>query len=102
MTTTEVIGKMQEQTLDTVVKSQQAVVDAVSAWSNSVQRLGAQIPAPPKVDGVPTAQQAIESTFDFSRKLLDAQHQFVTNLLAATAPATKPVDKIAADARKKA
>jgi len=102
MTTTEVINKVQQETLDTVVKSQQAVVDAVSVWSKSVQRLGAQIPALPKVDGVPTAEQAVESTFDFTRKLIDAQHKFATNLLAATASATKPVDRIAAEARKKA
>jgi hypothetical protein len=91
VTTTEVISKIQEETLDGVVKSQQAVVDAVSAWSKSVQRLGAQLPVPPRAEGAPTPEEVLETSFDFTQKLFDAQRDFARNLLAATAPATKAV-----------
>ena len=75
----EVTQKSQEQFLDAVRESQQAVVDAVAAWSQTVQGFSAQLPTP---------EQVIDNTFDIVEKLVASQREFARNLVAATTPAT--------------
>jgi hypothetical protein len=86
--TMNVIAKAQEETLAGVRRSQEAVIEVVGAWSKAVKRLGNELPAP-KVEGFPTPQQAVESSFDFAQKLLDAQRDFATSLLKAAEPASR-------------
>jgi hypothetical protein len=90
-TTTDAITKLQEQTLENIAKSQKAVVDAVSAWASGVQKMGVEVPTWPDVEGVPTPEEAVRNTFDFTRRLLDAQRDFALDVIRAAAPATKPV-----------
>jgi hypothetical protein len=82
------IAKAQEETLASVRRSQEAVVEAVGAWSKAVKRFGDELPAP-KLEGFPTPEQAVESSFDFAQKLLDAQRDFATSLLKAAEPASR-------------
>jgi hypothetical protein len=82
--TLDALKQLQEQTLETIVTSQKAVVDAVGEWSSSAQKLGSSFPAVPKVEGVPTAEQLLVTSFDFAQKVLDAQREFAKNLLAAS------------------
>jgi hypothetical protein len=88
--TTDAITRLQEQTLENVAKSQKAIVDSVSAWASAVQKTGAELPAWPQVEGVPSPEEAVQSTFDFTRRLLEAQREFTLELLRAAAPATRP------------
>ena len=84
----EVTQKSQEQFLDAVRESQQAVVDAVAAWSQTVQGFSATIPPTPGSDQLPTPEEVIDNTFDVVEKLVASQREFARNLVAATAPAT--------------
>ncbi|HEY3183969.1 MAG TPA: hypothetical protein VGJ77_14105 [Gaiellaceae bacterium] len=79
--------KGQEQYLAAIRESQQAVVDAVGAWSQTVQGLTAAVPPVPGVDQLPSAEAVIDNTFDLVEKLIAGQREFARNLLAAASPA---------------
>jgi hypothetical protein len=100
-TITEVTQKSQEQFLEAVRESQQAIVDAVSAWSQTVQGFASTLPAVPGADQLPTTGEIIDNTFDVAEKLVAGQREFAHSLVAAAAPATKPAAKATAKASEK-
>jgi hypothetical protein len=85
----ELAQKGQEQFLAAIRESQQAIIDSVAAWSQTVQAYAATVPATPELDKLPSAEQIIDNTFDLVEKLVAGQREFARNLLAATAPATQ-------------
>jgi len=85
---TELTRKGQEQFLEAVRESQQAVVDAVGAWSQTVQGFASTVPAVPGTDQLPSAEEVIDNTFDLVEKLVAGQREFARDLVAAAAPAT--------------
>jgi hypothetical protein len=78
--------KGQEQFLAAVRESQQAVVDAVGAWSQTVQGFAAAVPPLPGAEQLPSAEAVIDNTFDLVEKLVASQREFARNLLAAASP----------------
>ncbi len=96
---TELTQKGQEQFLQAVKESQQAVVDSVGAWAQTVQGLSAQTPSIPQSDALPSVDEVIDSSFDLVEKLIEGQREFVHNLLAAAAPATTEQPKAQAKAK---
>jgi len=76
----------QEQYLDAVREGQEAWVNAVRAWSDSVQRMWGDA-ASTTTRGAPTAEQVIDNVFGFAEQLLAAQRDFAKRLVQATAPA---------------
>jgi hypothetical protein len=91
--------KGQEQYLAAIRESQQAVVDAVGAWSQTVQGLTASVPSAPGVDQLPSAEAVIDNTFDLVEKLIAGQREFARNLLAAATP-DQPTTRSASAAKK--
>jgi hypothetical protein len=89
-TATEYMQAAQEQTLKTIRDSQQAVVDAVRAWADAVERVVPATPAMPYSDQLPTSKDLIETSFAFAEELLKAQREFAENVLAAAAPVIEP------------
>jgi hypothetical protein len=95
----EIGQKVQDQTLEAVRKTQDAVVEAVTAWTETANKLTAQLPdfaKEYKVPGVanftkelPTAAEVIDSNFDFAQQLLANQRDFAQRIVAATKPAAK-------------
>ena len=83
----ELAKKGQEQFLDAVKQSQQAIVDSVSAWSQTVQTYTSTVPPTPELGELPSAEQIVDNTFDLVEKLVAGQREFARSLLAATAPA---------------
>jgi len=77
----------EKQYLDAVREGQQAIVDAVEAWSKGVERLAVSYQPAPEGPELPTPEQVVENAFDFAEKLLEAQREFARNLLEAAAPA---------------
>jgi hypothetical protein len=79
----------QEQILNSVRRSQQAMTDVVAAWAKAVAR------AVPTVDALPESQpeRFVDGAFDFVQQLLDAQRDFAHNVLAAAAPVLGKVEK---------
>ena len=96
----EIGQKAQEQALDTVRKAQDAIIEAVTAWTETANKLTAQLPdfdkeLPEFADFTkqfPTASEVIESNFDFAQQVLTNQRDFAQRIIAAVQPAA-PVAK---------
>lgn len=77
---------LQEQVLDAIKQSQDAALQAVSAWSESVAKLAPKLPDIPKLpiaDVVPKPSELSEEFFEFAQELLASQRRFVEQLIAA-------------------
>jgi hypothetical protein len=95
----EIGQKVQDQTLDAVRKTQDAVVDAVTVWTETANKLTVQLPdfangyeVPEFADFTkqfPSAAEVIDSNFDFAQQILANQRDFVQRIVAATKPAAK-------------
>ena len=78
--------QIQDQVLSTIKQSQDAVIQAVTSWSQTVSKLGPQLPEMPTVplaDTMPKPSEASDQFFEFAQKLLASQQDFVQKLLAA-------------------
>jgi hypothetical protein len=76
----------QDKILEGVRQSQKAVVDAVDAWAQTVQKIVPAIPTVPGSEQLPKPQELVDGAFEFAQKLLDAQREFAKNVLEAAAP----------------
>jgi hypothetical protein len=78
----EIGQKVQDQTLDTVRKAQDAVVEAVTAWTETAK-------TPTSDDFTkqfPTVAEVIDSNFEFAQRILSNQREFAQRIIAATTP----------------
>ena len=77
----------QDQTLKTIRETQHAVVEAVRAWADTVEKLVPAVPVSvPFAEAIPTPQEIVHTSFDFAEQLLKAQREFAENVLAAASP----------------
>jgi acetyl-CoA carboxylase carboxyltransferase component len=86
----------QDQYRQVIKDSQDAVLAAVDAWTQTVQQTLGQLPSAtaPSVD----ADQVVDQVFDFTEKLLETQRAFAKNLVRASASvAQRTTDSTAAD-----
>jgi hypothetical protein len=81
--------ELQDQILDTIRKSQEAVTDAIRTWAETVQSITPSLPVPPMpfADKLPKPGELVGNAYDFAEKLLAAQRKFAEDVIAATAPA---------------
>lgn len=79
----------QDRVLAALRQSQSAVVDVVSTWAKAVENAAPDLPAIPVAASVPSLGEIISNSYDFAGKVLEAQRQFATELIAAGAPAVK-------------
>jgi hypothetical protein len=88
-TATEFAAQAQEQTLNSIRQSQQAVVETVHAWAQAVEKAvpeSPSLPSLPIANELPSAQEIVRASFDFAEQLLKTQREFAENLIAAAAP----------------
>ena len=85
----EYVAAAQERTLSALRQSQSAVVEAVEAWAKAVESATPDLPAIPVLNSLPTAEEIIQTSFDFYGKVLAADKEFAQKLVAATAPVVK-------------
>jgi len=78
--------EVQEQILDTIRKSQEAVTDAIRTWAETVQSITPSLPTPPLADKLPKPGELVSDAFDFAERLLAAQRKFAEDVIAASAP----------------
>ena len=83
-TTTDFVTNIQGQFLENVKRSQQAVVDAIGLWAESVEKIAPDATARTAAGRLPSAGEVIDNTFDFAENLLSAQRQFAKTVLGAT------------------
>jgi hypothetical protein len=72
----------QNQTLDFVRQSQEAFVEAMQVWSESMNRLvGTAQERTASATDVPKPEEVMDQVFDFAESLLGAQREFAHNVL---------------------
>ena len=82
----EAARQSQEQFLNAVSQSQQAVVEAVATWAKAVEAITPPVPAMPGIEGLPKPEAVVENAFDFAQQLLDTQREFARGIVSAAAP----------------
>src|SRR5260370_39001134 len=91
--------ELQDQILDTIHKSQEAVTDAIRTWAETVQSITPSLPVPPMpfADKLPKPGQLVGNAYDFAEQLLAAQRKFAEDVIAATAPVRTAKNDAAAE-----
>jgi len=91
---------LQAQILDSIRKSQDAVVDALKTWADAVHSVTPSLPvsAVPFADKLPKPKDLVEDAFDFAAQLLAAQRKFAEDVLQIT---TSVVDEAPAESARK-
>jgi hypothetical protein len=92
--------ELQAQILDSIRKSQDAVVDALKTWADAVHSVTPSLPvsAVPFADKLPKPKDLVEDAFDFAAQLLAAQRKFAEDVLQIT---TSVVDEAPAEPARK-
>ena len=77
---------IQAQVLDGIRKSQEAVIEGMRAWTETVQQLGpgSAQGAGPGGGQLPAAAEVVDSVCDFAAQLLNAQRELAHSVLGAT------------------
>ncbi len=80
--------ELQAQILDSITKSQDAVVEALRIWADTVHSLTPSLPVPavPFTDKLPKPSELVADAFDFAGQLLATQRKFAEEVLQVTAP----------------
>lgn len=76
----------QNQTLDFVRQSQDAFVEAMQVWSDSLNRVvGTTQERTANGGDVPKPDEVLDQVFDFAESLLSAQREFAHNVIRTSA-----------------
>lgn len=91
-TATEMFSALEDQVLETVRQSQEAVVKAVKTWAEAGKSMVPDLPPLPFADQLPNTVDIVENAFDFADKLLAAQRDFAAAVLDAARPVIGKAD----------
>ena len=82
------ISSAQDEILKLVRTSQDTVVDALQAWTATVQSVTPSLPKLnlPYADQLPKPETLVNGAYDFAEQLLSSQRKFANDVLAVTAP----------------
>lgn len=101
--TREMTQTAQNQTLDFVRQSQDAFVEAVQVWSDSVNRLmGTTQERAASANDLPKPDEVVDQVFDFAESLLAAQREFAHNVMRTASSAWAQGEQAAAQESQKA
>jgi hypothetical protein len=87
------ITALEDQVLETVRQSQEAVVKAVQTWADAGKSLIPELPPLPFADQLPNTADMVENAFNFADRLLATQRQFAAAILDAARPVLGATDK---------
>ncbi len=76
--------EVEGQILETVRKSQEAIVNALKAWADVVQSITPSLPTPSLPDNVPGPEELVTNAYDFAEQLLAGQRKFAEDVLKVT------------------
>jgi hypothetical protein len=79
---------IQHEFLSTVRKGQDAVLEAIKTWVETVQSVTPRIPTVqiPLTDKLPKPEDLVANAYDFAEQLLASQRRFAEDVLKATSP----------------
>jgi hypothetical protein len=89
----EAISAVQDQVLETVRQSQDAVVKMVRSWAGATAGLMPALPPLPYAEQIPDLGDLVEGTFAFLDGLLTNQKDFAAAVLAAAQPVLGAADQ---------
>lgn len=98
-TATEMFSALEDQVLETVRQSQEAVVKAVQTWAEAGKSIVPDLPPLPFADQLPNTVDMVENAFNFADKLLAAQREFAAAILNAAKPVLGKVDSAKTNSR---
>ena len=86
---------LQEEILKLIRTSQDTVVEALQAWTTTVQSVTPSFPKVnlPYADQLPKPETLVNGVYDFAEQLLSAQRKFANDVLQIAAPLTEPGDQ---------
>ena len=86
---------LQEEILKLIRTSQDTVVEALQAWTTTVQSVTPSFPTVnlPYADRLPKPETLVNEAYDFAEQLLSAQRKFANDVLQIAAPLTEPGDQ---------
>lgn len=87
MTETRNVGQeMQAEVLKTVRRSQEAVIEAIRTWADTVRAITLPLPemSVPFSDKLPRPEEFVSNAYDFAEKLLASQRKFAEEMVHAT------------------
>jgi hypothetical protein len=86
---------LQDQILNLIRASQDAVVEALQAWTTTVQSVTPSFPKVnlPYADRLPKPETLVNGAYDFAEQLLSAQRKFANDVLDIAAPLTGSADQ---------
>ena len=89
--------EIQTQVLEGIRRSQEAVIDGMRAWTETVQQLvpGGSQAAMPSGTQLPSAAEVVDSVFDFAAQLLNAQRELAHSILGATTAVSEQAQEAA-------
>jgi hypothetical protein len=79
---------IQDEILKLIRTSQDTMVEALQAWTATVQSVTPSFPKVnlPYVDQLPKPETLVNGAYDFAERLLSTQRKFANDVLAVTAP----------------
>jgi hypothetical protein len=87
MSETRNVGQdMQAEILKTVRRSQEAVIEAIRTWADTVRSITLPLPEVnvPFSDKLPKPEELVANAYDFAEKMLANQRKFAEDVLHAT------------------
>jgi hypothetical protein len=86
---------LQDEILNLIRTSQDAVVEALQAWTTTVQSVTPSFPKVnlPYADRLPKPETLVNGAYDFAEQLLSAQRKFANDVLDIAAPLTGSADQ---------
>ncbi len=88
-TSKNIADDVQGQVLESIRKSQEAAVAALRNWTEAVEQLTPKRDYRPLTDNIPSPAELVDTVFDFTGELLQAQREFLQSAIRATAPVTE-------------
>jgi hypothetical protein len=85
-TTKSATDELQGQVLDSIRKSQEAVVDGLRSWTEAAEQLVPKTAPWPGADRFPSPAELVDSAYDFAAEVLKAQREFLHKAIQVTAP----------------
>jgi len=81
---------LQDEILKLIRTSQDTMVDALQAWTATVQSVTPSFPKVnlPYADQLPKPETLVNGAYDFAEQLLSTQRKFTNNVIQAAAPLT--------------
>lgn len=81
---------LQDEILNLIRTSQETVIDALQAWTSTVQSITPSFAkvSVPYADRLPKPETLVNGMYDFAEQLLSAQRKFANDVIKVTAPLT--------------